>query len=139
MIRPVHHRVHDPHETTRLDSGRIQSMAVPIPTRRASEGIGCASGACRGLRPSLARRVSVSLGHTYHAFDASVSRGSIHATRTAFLITHSRAVFARVRPGRQDAVLLVDSNRLVAAIPAVRIFQLVPLGFELASHLRGDP
>ena len=33
--------------------------AVPIPTRRANEGTGCASATVLGQRPSLARRVSV--------------------------------------------------------------------------------
>ncbi len=36
--------------------------AVPIPTRRASEGTGCASATVLGQRASLARRVSVAPG-----------------------------------------------------------------------------
>ena len=47
--------------------------AVLIPTRRATEGTGCASATVLGQRPSLARRVSVSPGRIWPEFDAIVS------------------------------------------------------------------
>ena len=57
----------------RIDTGQgnghpavfSRPVAVPIPTRRASEGTGYAFGAGLGQRPSLARRASVGLGHTW--------------------------------------------------------------------------
>jgi hypothetical protein len=46
--------------------------AVLIPTRRASEGTGCAFATVLGQRPSLARRVSVAPGCIWTGFDAIV-------------------------------------------------------------------
>ena len=49
--------------------------------RRASEGIGCASGAGPGKRPSLARRVSINRSRSHAVRNLFVSRAKIPIPR----------------------------------------------------------